>query len=143
MSANDIIHGPPWTDRRARAARMLASGISMELVSQKLGLSRFTARRYQTLFASGGVAALMALGDVGRRRGLAPEAQERIILAIKTTPRRQGLAGRSWTHDLVRDFIEREFGIRYSASHINRLIRDLGLRPQIASGTTTSRLTPR
>ncbi|WP_408585042.1 helix-turn-helix domain-containing protein [Paraburkholderia bannensis] len=104
---------------------------------------RFTARRYQTLFASGGVAALMALGDVGRRRRLAPEAQERIIRAIKMTPRHQGLSGTSWTHDLVRDFIEREFGVRYSASHINRLIRDLGLRPKIASGTTTSRLTPR
>ncbi len=43
MSANDIIHGPPWTDRRARAARMLASGISMELVSLKLGLSLYCA----------------------------------------------------------------------------------------------------
>lgn len=133
MGANDTLHVPPWTDRREHAARMLAAGLSIQQVSQKLGLSRATARRYQTLFTTGGVAALIGLGDVGRRSQLSPEAQRRIIRAVKKTPFQQNLCAESWTHELVQHFVEREFGIRYSASHINRLIRDLGLRPHIAT----------
>ncbi|MEK6298239.1 MAG: helix-turn-helix domain-containing protein, partial [Paraburkholderia tropica] len=127
MNANDAIHGPPWTARRARAARMLASGMSITRVSMELGLSPATARRYQTLFTAGGVAALMQLGDVGRRSRLSNEAQSRIVRAMKCPPRSYGFASESWTRDSVQEFIEREFGIRYSPSHINRLIRDLGL----------------
>jgi transposase len=135
MNANDTIHGPPWTDRRARAARMLASGMSIARVSMELGLSPATARRYQTLFAAGGVAALMQLGDVGRRSQLSTAAQGRIARAMTGTPRSCGFASESWTRDSVRKFIEREFGIRYSPSHINRLIRDLGLTVYIRSTT--------
>lgn len=110
---------------------MLASGVNIEHVSQELGLSPATAQRYQTLFASGGVAPLMRLGDVGRRSRLSTEAIGKIIRTVRSEPRLNGSAADSWTHERVQQFIEQEFGIRYSASHFNRLIRDLGLRQHV------------
>ncbi|WP_322105975.1 helix-turn-helix domain-containing protein [Paraburkholderia sp. J41] len=125
---NKPVCRPPWSDRRACAAQMLASGISLKRVSQELMLSPATARRYRAAFESGGVQALMELGDVGRRRQLPAEALARISRALKMAPEHQGLPGDHWTNELIRYFIEREFHIRYSSSHINRLIRDLGWR---------------
>ncbi|MCW3698109.1 MULTISPECIES: helix-turn-helix domain-containing protein [Burkholderiaceae] len=125
---NNPVCCPPWSDRRAHAAQMLASGISIKQVSLELGLSPATARRYQAAFISGGVGALLALGDVGRRCQLSPEALVIISNAVKEAPKSQGLVGDHWTNELIRYFIEREFCIRYSSSHVDRLIRDYGFR---------------
>jgi transposase len=128
MSANKIITGPRWSGRRARAAQMLAAGLTIVRVAALLGLSPATARRYQVAFANGGADALMTMGDVGRRPRLAADAIARVITAVRQPPDRVGLEGQCWTNLLVQQFIEREFHISYSYSHINRLIRDNGLQ---------------
>jgi transposase len=128
MSANNLMNGPRWSGRRALAARMLEAGASMTRVSAALGLSRATARRYETVFTAGGVDALLSLGDVGRQRRLNADDLERLVLCIRQAPACVGLAGDCWTNLLVQQFIEREFGISYSHSHINRLVRDHGLQ---------------
>jgi transposase len=128
MSANNTTNGPRWSGRRALAARMLAAGANMARVSSALGLSPATARRYATIFAAGGVDALLALGDVGRQSRLSVEALEQLMRAIRQAPGRVGMQGECWTNALVQQFIEQEFSISYSHSHINRLIRDHGLQ---------------
>lgn len=127
MSTNNTI-GPRWSGRRALAARMLASGMSIARVATVLDLSPATARHYQSVFATGGADALMGLGDVGRRPRLSADRLARVIDAIRQSPRRAGLAAECWTNPLVQRYIEREFQISYSYSHINRLIRDHGLQ---------------
>lgn len=107
---------------------MLAAGASMTRVSSALGLSPATAKRYATIFATGGVDALLALGDVGRQSRLSVEALEQVIRAIRQAPGGVGMQGQCWTNALVQQFIEQEFSISYSHSHINRLIRDHGLQ---------------
>ena len=47
--------------------------------------------------------------------------------AIKHSPRLHGFTVDVWTREQVGILIEREFGFSYSTSHINRIIRDLGL----------------
>ncbi|MEX3929451.1 helix-turn-helix domain-containing protein [Paraburkholderia sp. BR10936] len=134
MSVNEIVTGPPWSGRRERAAQMLASGMGIARVASELGLSPATAKRYQSVYSAGGVEALFQLGDVGRRQQLPAHGIERVIAAIKHTPEAQGLAGEFWTNELVRSFIEREFGVRYSRSHVNRLVRVHGLQARMRWG---------
>jgi transposase len=101
MSANDTTNGPRWSGRRARAARMLAAGVSMTRVSSALGLSPARARRYESIFAAGGVDALLALRDVGRQSRLSGGALEQVIRAIRQAPGRVGMPGECWTNSLV------------------------------------------
>jgi transposase len=124
MGANDKFRSPPWAGRRALAAEMLASGASITRVAAELALSPSTARRYQALFGAGGKDALLRLGDVGGWRRLAPEDIGWIVRAIKGLPVVHGFTGEYWTNQTIGDLIERKFGVRYSRSHINRLIRD-------------------
>lgn len=131
MNTNTRVAGPPWSDRRERAAEMLASGIGIARVASELGLSPATARRYHAIFVSGGREALLRLRDVGRRKQLPAGGLERVISAIGHAPNTQGFSGNLWTNKLVRDLIEREFGVRYSYSHVNRLIRDHGLQSRM------------
>ena len=128
MGGNAKISGPPWTDRRALAAELLDAGLSIKTVAQRLGLSPATARRYHTIFKSGGKGALMQMGDVGRRRRLSSKAVSWLVAAIKHSPAIHGFSGSRWTNEAVGELIERHFQIRYSRSHINALIRELGLR---------------
>lgn len=128
LATNNPVCRPPWSGRRAHTAQMLASGISIKQISLELGLSPATARRYQAAFISGGIRALLDLGDVGRRCQLTPEALVMISNAVKEAPKSRGLVGDHWTNELISYFIERDFGIRYSSSHVDRLIRDYGLR---------------
>jgi transposase len=37
-----------------------------------------------------------------------------------------------WNREQLRIVIEREFGIAYSLSHLNRIVRDLGLSDRLA-----------
>jgi transposase len=128
MSANKTGNGPRWSGRRARAARMLAAGMGIARVASALGLSPLTARRYERAFAMGGADALTGLGDVGRRSRLSAGALATLTEAVRRPPAAAGFADECWTGALVRLFIEREFQITYSSSHINRLIRDHGLQ---------------
>ncbi|WP_412760709.1 helix-turn-helix domain-containing protein [Paraburkholderia tropica] len=128
MSANDTPIGPRWSRRRARAARMLAAGMDIAQVASELGLSPATARRYESAFVTGGADALLKMGDVGRRSRLSADELARVVQAIRQPPDRVGLQWECWTNSLVQRFIEREFRICYSYSHINRLIRDHGLQ---------------
>ncbi|WP_408585510.1 winged helix-turn-helix domain-containing protein [Paraburkholderia bannensis] len=74
------------------------------------------------------------MGDVGRRSRLSTGDLSLVIQSIRQSPGSAGLAGEYWTNALVQQFIEREFQICYSYSHINRLIRDHGLQHWIRQG---------
>lgn len=119
---------PPWGDRRVIAAEMLEMGQNIQQVAEALDLGPSTARRYAALFKAGGKHSLLQLGDVGRRRLLPEHGVSWLIAAIKHAPALQGFADEYWTKEAVAELVERKFGIRYSRSHINRLIRDYGLQ---------------
>ncbi|HKT98922.1 MAG TPA: helix-turn-helix domain-containing protein [Paraburkholderia sp.] len=131
MGTNRKVSGPPWTERRVLAAELLDRGYSIKAVAEQLGLSPATARRYHAIFRADGKRALMRLGDVGRRRKLPAEGLSWLVAAIKHSPEVHGFRGEYWTNDAVGELINRQFQIRYSRSHINALIRELGLRERV------------
>lgn len=128
MEGKRSFRGPPWTDRRAIAAEMLEKGHRIQQVAAALELAPPTARRYAALFAAGGKHSLLQVGDVGRRRQLPADGLSWLVAAIKHTPALHGFAVARWTRGTVVELVERKFGVRYSQSHINRLIRDHGLQ---------------
>ncbi|HKR44549.1 MAG TPA: winged helix-turn-helix domain-containing protein [Paraburkholderia sp.] len=128
MGENSRFRGPPWTDRRVIAAEMLDRGQSIQQVAASLGLGPATARRYDALFKAGGKQSLLRVRDVGRRSQLQADGLNWLIAAIKHKPVLHGFSGDCWTRAAVVELIQREFGIQYSRSHINRLIRDYGLQ---------------
>ncbi|WP_321945263.1 helix-turn-helix domain-containing protein [Paraburkholderia sp. J10-1] len=128
MEGKTGFRGPPWTDRRIIAAEMLEAGQSIQQVAAALKLSPATARRYAALFKAGGKHSLLRLRDVGRRRQLTAEGLSWLIAAIKHAPALHGFPTPRWTREAIVELVEQKFGIRYSRSHINRLIRDHGLQ---------------
>lgn len=107
---------------------MLDRGESIQQVAAALKLSAATARRYAALFSAGGRDSLLRVSDVGRRGRLPEEGLSWLIAAIKHAPVLQGFPAARWTREALAELVEREFGVRYSRSHINRLIRDHGLQ---------------
>lgn len=128
MEERSWFRGPPWTNRRLVAADMLDMGWSIQQVAAALELSPATARRYAALFKSGGKRSLLQLSDVGRRRQIPADGLNWLISAIKHAPDLHGFPIGHWTREAVAELVERKFGIRYSRSHVNRLIRDYGLQ---------------
>ena len=103
-------------------------GQSIQQVAAALALSPAAARRYAALFKAGGKHSLLQLSDVGRRRQLSAEGLSWLIAAIKHAPALHGFQTPHWTRQAIAELVEQKFGIRYSRSHINRLIRDHGLQ---------------
>ncbi|MEX3968422.1 winged helix-turn-helix domain-containing protein [Paraburkholderia sp. EG286B] len=133
MEEKDGFGGPPWAKRRAAAAQMLEKGHSIQQVAATLGLSRATARCYAALYNAGGSGSLQQMGDVGRRRQLPENGTNWLIAAVKHAPSLHGFPDPWWTREAIVELIERQFGIRYSRSHVNRLIRDHGLCEHVIS----------
>jgi transposase len=134
MPVSEDSNKPPWGNRRRAAASLLAAGIPMREVARRLQLSPVTAHRYEALFATGGAEAILRLNDVGRRSVLDVGAVSRLTSAIKHSPRLQGFETDVWDREQLLAYIKREFGITYSRSHLNRIVRDLGLSDRLADG---------
>lgn len=128
MGEDNRFRGPPWTNRRLIAAEMLDRGQSIQQVAAALGLGPATARRYGALFKAGGKQSLLQVNDVGRRSHLPADGLTRLVAAIRHKPVLYGFPGDCWTRAAVGELVQREFGVHYSRSHINRLIRDYGLQ---------------
>jgi len=104
----------------------------MRQIACRLQLGPGTARRYESLFAAGGAEAILRLKDVGRRSVLDVKAISRLTSAVKHSPRLYGFETDVWERELLLAYIAREFGVAYSRSHLNRIVRDLGLSHHLA-----------
>ena len=66
----------------------------------------------------------------GRPTALSQEDQERLCNLLDSGPVAYGLETGIWTSPLVRQVIEEEFGQRYHAGHVRKLLRQLGYSVQ-------------
>jgi transposase len=66
----------------------------------------------------------------GRPTGLSQEERERLCDILDSGPVAYGLETGIWTSPLVRYIIEEEFGLRYHAGHVRKLLRQLGYSMQ-------------
>lgn len=114
--------------RRRRGMRMLSRGVSQAEVAKALGVSRQTASRWARLLSSKSVA--WRTGARGRPGGLADRQLRRLdALVRRRLPQEHGYAQHRWSTALVGELIEWEFGVRYSAVSVRRILKKLDLFP--------------
>ena len=110
--------------RRKRAARMFARGVTQADVARELAVSRQSVSRWHAEWQSGGTRALKAAGRAGRMPRLTDTQLRRVDRALRRGPRAHGFATDLWTLDRVATVIEAETGVRYHPGHVWKLLRD-------------------
>jgi transposase len=110
--------------RRTRAARMFARGVTQADVARELGVSRQSVSRWHTDWKAGGARALKAAGRAGRMPRLTDTQLRQLDRALRRGPRAHGFATDLWTLDRVATVIEAETGVSYHPGHVWKLLRD-------------------
>lgn len=112
-------------DRRRKGMRMLKRGVPQAEVARTLEVSRQTASRWATMLANDPNA--WRERKRGRPAGLTDRQILQLDVWVCRGPKANGFAAYSWSVALVIELIEREFGTRYKAANVRRILRKMGL----------------
>ena len=116
--------------RRRIAARLFAQGKSLTEVAVTVGCSKSSASRWKQAWKEGGVEALRPKPNPGPKPKLSLHQQQRLLSALKRGTAYWGYAPAGWTGPLVRDMVQRLFGVQYHVDYIGPLLHKLGWSPQ-------------
>lgn len=121
------------------AARLWEKGLGNSDVARRLGVARQTVVRWARMRREGGRAALRKTGRAGRPRELTAAQHEALKKKLLAGPEVLGYETPLWSCPRVADLIEREFGVRFHAGHVWRLLRRLGWSAQRPTGRARER----
>jgi len=116
--------------RRVRAGRLLLAGRNAPEVARLVGAPRQSVYRWRDVLREGGIDALRDMSKGGRPAQLGAAELSRLYGALLEGAPAHGFATPLWTLKRVRQWIEREFGVRYSEVHVWRLLGQLGFSNQ-------------
>ena len=120
-------HSPQELEVRRRiAGRMLSQGYSVSEVASAVGASDSSVRRWRIAMRTGGLKALRAKPQLGKRPQLAAAQHQELVEILLAGPRVAGFANDLWTCPRVAQVIERRFGVRYHPADVWKLLRKLG-----------------
>lgn len=137
VTVRGVKHLPPEAQEAIRfraVSAVIDQGLAQGRVAAVFGVDLRSVERWVSAWRAGGNAALRA-----KKRGQRPEVQKalgkdqqyRIKRLIKAkTPEQVGLHGQLWTRPLVRELVEREYGLLLSRKTIGIYLRSWGLSPQ-------------
>jgi transposase len=132
----------PFAIKRLRAAKLLASGWSIESVAQTMGLCAATVGRYKIILETDGIDAFEKI-SVGRRKSaLDAEARAWIVNAVHGSPRRHSFDADRWSNPKLQIVIERQFGVRFSTVYVRQLTIDLGVHDRMSKVNAPMRRRP-
>jgi transposase len=116
---------------RIRAVYRIEQGESPETVINALGMNRRTVYRWIALYREGGTEALKARPLFGRPLKLSGTQLRWIYKTVVTKdPLQLRFSFALWTREMVKELIERKYGIRLSVVSVGRLLKKLGLSCQ-------------
>ena len=116
---------------RVRAVRRIEEGESPEVVVKALGMNRRTVYRWIALYREGGAEALTAKPLMGRPLKLNGARLRWIYRTIVTkNPLQLRFPFALWTREMVKELIERKYGVTLSVVSVGRLLKKLGLTCQ-------------
>jgi transposase len=104
---------------------LLASGLTMEEVSHRVGTSIASVCRWHQALVEGGPAALAAKPVPGRPRKLQKGQCQRLLDLLLKGAMAYGHPNELWTLKRIARLILREFGVRYHPNHVWRVLREL------------------
>lgn len=125
--------------RRFKAARLLKQGVWPAEVARRLGVSRQSVHRWQQRLGQQGRGALRKSGRAGRPPKLTVANLRTLTRALKAGPETRGDPTGLWTLKRVAQWIETQFGIRYSQPRVWQLLRQLGWSCQRPTGQARER----
>ena len=108
-----------------QAARWLSRGLSQAEVACRLGVTRQSVNRWSRQLAESGRESLKRAGRAGRKPQLGEKDLRRIEAGLKRGPEARGYATGLWTARRVVELIEHECGVKYTAVHAWRILRQL------------------
>lgn len=125
--------------RRWSAVRMFGGELNNSEIGRRLRVCNQTVSRWRKQFQAGGEAALRKAGRAGRKRLLSATDEQRLVGLLRRGPERLGYETPLWTCDRVGHLIEDEFGVRYHAGHVWKILRQLNWSPQRPVGRALER----
>lgn len=125
--------------RRLKAARLLEQGIHQSEVARRVGVHRQSVSRWARQLEEAGRAGLKRAGRAGRKPKLSEADLKRIEQGLKLGPEALGYPTSLWTSQRVAHLIEQECGIRYTSTHVWRLLKQLGWSCQRPVGRALER----
>jgi transposase len=116
--------------RRVRAGRMLLAGKTPAQAAHAVGVARQTVYTWKALLDEGGIDALRAMPGRGRPARLDDEQLQALGRALLQSPTEHGFGTELWTLKRVGALIERQYGVKFSQTHIWRILGGLGFSVQ-------------
>jgi transposase len=115
-----------WREaRRLRAWELKEKGWSQKAIAEALGVSKAAVSDWMRRGREGGPEALRTQPKSGAPRRLTDEQWERLPTLLRQGAEHFGFRGEVWTRRRVASVIEQEFGVRYSLTHVGRLLKAL------------------
>ena len=116
--------------RRIRAIGLWEQGETQAAVARSVGVVPQTVARWVVQYRRNGIAGLKRAGRAGRKPELNQQDRARLHLLLLKGPGKVGHEIPHWTCLRVADLIKREFGVRYHAGHVWKILISLGWSPQ-------------
>ena len=116
---------------RIRAVQQVEQGESPEVVIMALGMNRRTVYKWIALYREEGIEALKAKPLLGRPLKIDGNKLRWIYKTVTTkNPLQLKFPFALWTREMVKELIERRYGIKLSVVSVGRLLKKLGLSCQ-------------
>ena len=125
--------------RRLGAIRWFGEELNNSEIGRRLRVCNQTVSRWRKQYRAGGKAALRKAGRAGRQRRLRATDEQRLVGLLRQGPERLGYETPLWTCDRVAHLIEDEFGVRYHAGHVWKILRQMNWSPQQPVGRALER----
>lgn len=119
-------------ERRREGGRLIKAGkLSQAEIARRLGVSRMTVSEWARRVATGGRRQLWSRKASGCPPKLTRPQQRELKRAVKRGARAAGFSTDRWTLKRIQRLIKCLFHVTYHPNYLNRLLRRLGLSPQM------------
>src|ERR1017187_1769166 len=125
--------------RRFEGLKLLRQGFNQSEVARRVKVCSQTVSRWDKAVSEEGERALQAAGRAGRKPLLDQTQRQRLVARLLEGPEKLGYETPLWTCERVAHLIDQEFGVRYHAGHVWKLLRQLNWSPQRPAGRALER----
>ena len=125
--------------RRFEAMRLLDEGWNQSATARRLKVARQTVSEWRRRYREQGPAGLRQAGRAGRKPRLDAAQLERLESQLLQGPEARGFPTPLWTCPRIARLIADQFGVRYHAGHVWKILRALGWSPQRPAGKARER----
>jgi len=112
---------------RLIAANMFERGIGSADIALNLGVHVQTVRHWRRLWNKRGTGGLISKPHPGRPPLLGDAQKQQLLQWLKTSPTEHGFERHFWTTAMIRDLIQRKFGIEFNHNWVGQMLHDMGL----------------